>query len=160
MTGKKQEIINHHESFNQWIDSLRRLDDEQWLQPIQPGKWSTGEIVCHFIYWDRYFLDQRLPLMKQGAELPPGTGTETFNTLASIKARNELSTDTVLNLLMDLRREIIQVINNLSEEELRVVFFIGENKLTLTDYLEGLMEHDLHHRSQIVTFLQGKGEPV
>lgn len=160
MTDKKEDILKHFEAFNQWVGSLKNMDDALWLQPIAPGKWSVGEIICHFIYWDRYFLDQRLPLMKQGNELPPAAGTESFNIIASEKARNQLTQGEVLELFSRNRKELLRVIGELSTEELNVVFSIRNKRLTLSDYLDGLIEHDLHHQNQVAAFLQEQDAPV
>lgn len=85
--------------------------------------------------------------MIQGSVLQRISGTEERNKQASEKAKNELTQQKILSHFFGKRKDIIKAIE--IQEDLQVQFYIRDNPLSLTDYIYGLIEHDLHHKNQM-----------
>lgn len=146
--------IVHSEQFLVEVESIKSMDSRLWLSPILPGKWSVGEIVSHLIAWDRYRLETRLPFMKSGAKLIgiERTAAEAKNEQAAHYAHSGISQGDLLNELIFVRRNMMDYLLQLSPEELNAKCSINNNELTPNTFMNGFIEHDLHHMNQIQTF--------
>ncbi|WP_261129957.1 DinB family protein [Bacillus sp. Marseille-Q3570] len=150
----KTEIIQRYVRFNQWVQSLDSLSDEEWLSPIKPGKWSIAEIITHLTYWDRYFLKERYPKIKAGARLPRSIDVNVMNQRASLYAKNGVSKNEVIKEFLETRELMIKAINARTEEELDATFYDRGHPETLRKCLINFCEHDRHHKHQIEDSLQ------
>ncbi|WP_408009705.1 DinB family protein [Pseudalkalibacillus sp. A8] len=149
----KTEIIQRNVRFNQWVQSLESLSNEEWLSPVKPGKWSIAEIIAHLTYWDRYFLKERYPKIKAGARLPRSIDVHVMNQGASLYARSGVSKKEIIKEFLETRDLLIKAINARSEEELDAPFYNREHPETLRKCLITFCEHDRHHKHQIEDFL-------
>ena len=66
----KEELIEEFESFAQWAENLQSYDPSLLYKPIGPGKWSVSEILSHILFWDRFMIEEFLPQVKPGADIP------------------------------------------------------------------------------------------
>ena len=62
--------LSQFENTIEEISNLKKLHNSQLLEPIHEGKWSIRDIVGHLYYWDKYNLEQMVPKMSEGANLP------------------------------------------------------------------------------------------
>lgn len=153
----KTEIIQNYMRFNQWVQSLEAIPENEWLQPMQPGKWSIAEVIAHLTYWDRYFLKERYPLMKHDANLPRAIDVDVMNQRASLYAKSGVTKDTIIKEFLETRDLLIKAINTRSEEDMDVPFKIRGLDATLRKYLISFCEHDRHHKNQVEDFLNKTG---
>ncbi|WP_257348378.1 DinB family protein [Pseudalkalibacillus decolorationis] len=149
----KTEIIRNFMRFDQWIQSLESVPKKDWFQPMKSGKWSIAEVIAHLTYWDRYFLKERYPLMKHGANLPRVIDVDIMNQRASLYAKSGVTADSIVKDFLETRDLLIKAINARSEEEMDEPFKIRGHEATLRKYLISLCEHDRHHKHQIEDFL-------
>lgn len=150
----KQACIQAQQRMILWAESLMTMDPSQWLKPIHPGKWSTGEIVTHLWYWDQFLLEKRLPYIQPGAKLHKSDNTEGINEHASRFARSGVTQEQIIRKFIQGRRGIKGILSNIPGEDYRKSFFIGDTSLTLSRYLKGLIKHDHHHREQVEQFIK------
>ncbi len=150
----KTEIIQRNVRFNQWVQSLESLTDEEWLGPVKPGKWSIAEIITHLTYWDRYFLKERFPKIKAEARLPRSIDVHVMNQKASLYAKSGVPKKEIIKEFIETRDLLTKAINARSEEELDATFYDRGHPETLRKYLIKFCEHDRHHKHQIEDFLQ------
>ncbi|WP_373277925.1 DinB family protein [Amphibacillus sediminis] len=62
------------------------IDPEASLcQPIKEGKWSVIQIVGHLYYWDKFNLEQMIPYMDEGVDLPEFPDQDQHNQKLSLK---------------------------------------------------------------------------
>lgn len=54
-----------------------------------------------------------------------------------------------LNDFISTRRQLLQTIQQWTNEQWQHSFKIGQSEMTIIDYFVGLINHDLHHFSQI-----------
>lgn len=148
---KKEKILNHYKQSIEFAENLKELTDSIWLQPISENKWSTCEIIGHLIYWDRFIIEKRFPyltLENQQLEIP---NVQEMNKQAAIESKTKMK-DKVIKEFVDERYKLIALLSKLSQEEFNQSIVIGKSHLIMSEYFEGLIEHDLHHFQQIKAF--------
>lgn len=146
---KKQDIIKHYESFSLWLESLKKLEQYSWQQPVSEGKWPVAAVVTHLLFWDRYSLKERFPLFKEGAELESFPDFQSVNDAAKEYAEKHDQIE-IIDELLAVREQFLKMLGNMTEENLDILFMIGKHSLTIRDYFIDFIEHDLHHKKQIM----------
>ena len=146
--NEKLEILNHQKNFINFVESLQYLDEYVLRQPISEGKWSIIEIIGHFYFWDEFVLQKRLPFVLTGNPLPPSPNAKVLNKHSSLLARHE-NVHRTIEKCIRIRTTLMEALNAIPDENWLVEFNINQTRLTLYEYLKGLMEHDIHHINQI-----------
>jgi len=144
----KQELLIHHTNVMNFVMSLNQLTNDEWQSPIEEGKWSIAEIVYHFIPWDEFIIESRLPFFRLNQSLPPAPNVEVLNKTSSEKAKNISKEDTI-KYFIETRTLLKNQIESLTENECGIEIIMSTKKLTIIDYLSGMVEHDQHHINQI-----------
>ncbi|HGE5782932.1 MULTISPECIES: DinB family protein [Bacillus] len=152
MYEKKKKIINHYEQSIDWVRSLRHLSEEKWRTQIDKDKWTIAEVIGHLIPWDEFVLNQRIPYLFQGTQLPKSPNVNLVNHQASIDSKSRTKEELINQFIM-VRKKLIYTINDLTDELWTQNLILGKNKVSLYSYFLGLIEHDLHHYRQIQKFL-------
>ncbi len=133
-------------------ESLLNYDEKTLTTPVKPGKWSIREIMGHLYYWDRLIMESMVPLMKNGAVLPPFPNPDIYNlaAIASLEGRRALR---IIEEFISVRKEFIR---QLEKTEQEAVFRIsGSKDESSTEKIAAfLTKHDKHHREQMETFLE------
>lgn len=152
------------QSFVQWIDSLKGLDDDLWTEPIAEGKWSIGEIVSHIKGWDDYLLNVTLPIVIKGEEIT-FPAFDPFNEKASKYAKSGITKNELINVVIQTRERLVQQLVEFPEEKLYSPIKVdgmshcphsGE-PYSLGYIISDFVYHDHHHKQQITDFLVSKG---
>ena len=146
---KKEQIIDHHESFKMWLNELKSINKEEWLQPMESGKWSIAANVSHIIKWDQYSLQEILPYVVEGAELTPFPDFKQFNGEAEEYAHRVVKQEDLVEEGIRTRDQIIAYVKNLSENDFLQAFKVGDQHFTLEEFFEDFIGHDKHHQEQI-----------
>ncbi|WP_062240068.1 DinB family protein [Fictibacillus sp. FJAT-27399] len=138
-----------------WLEELRTVKEELWLEPISSGKWSIGEVVSHFKAWDLFVIHHRLPYFLEHQAFPENeVDSERMNQDASRYAKFGVSKFQLLQEAIETRANLVQQLQMIPEEWWIQSFYYKNKTLTLAAYIEGLSEHDKHHQNQISLFLQ------
>lgn len=142
------------EKFNRLIPfliSLETVNEKLFFSPICEKKWSTAAIVSHFMYWDRYILEERLEEMVHGELLPKAkVNVEEMNRLAEEYANSGISKKQLIQEVCETRQRLIDSLEN---KNLETIFYIDSNGMTVNEYFKGMVEHDNYHIKQIKEFL-------
>lgn len=147
------DILRHYAATLQWGESLAHIDPAQWNAPLHPGGWSVGECVAHLTAWDDFMVCERMPRIHDGAQLGDAPDSTSFNNDAADHARSEASQQQVAAEFMAVRTELMDHIRLLFAEQGDPTFSINGTTMTLTSYLAGHIDHDIHHRGQIAAVL-------
>ncbi|MEH6892619.1 DinB family protein [Bacillus sp. JJ864] len=143
------------EEFNQLIPfliSLEAVSEKLFFSPICEEKWSTAAIISHFMYWDRYILEERLEGMVHGELLPKAkVNVEEMNRLAEEYAHSGISKKQLIQEVCETRQRLL---DSLADRNLGVIFYIESNEMTVNEYFKGMARHDIHHIKQIKEFLR------
>ncbi|MBN3552817.1 hypothetical protein JYA63_00885 [Fictibacillus nanhaiensis] len=68
------EVIHSYSCLVKWLEELKRIPEEYWLEPIQEDKWSTGEIIAHIKAWDMFVWDERFSYFIKRSNTTPKIG--------------------------------------------------------------------------------------
>jgi uncharacterized damage-inducible protein DinB len=146
---KKEQIIDHHESFKLWLNELKKINDKEWFQPMEESKWSIAANVSHMIKWDQYSLGEILPKVSEGAQLSPFPDFQRFNGEAAQYAHDVVNKEALIEEGIKTRESIIAYVNSVSDDDLQHSFSVGDQSFTLEEFFEDFIGHDKHHQEQI-----------
>ncbi|OXS72855.1 hypothetical protein B1B04_14640 [Lysinibacillus sp. KCTC 33748] len=156
MYHDKHQIISHYERSIVFVKSLAGITEEQWRTPIEPRKWAVAEVIGHLTPWDEFVLNQRLPFLFTEESLPKGPDVGEMNASAARNSRARSKDETIANFIHQ-RHQLIDALYEIVDEQWQQPFTIGASELTLYSYFASLVDHDLHHFSQIQTVLKNVG---
>lgn len=156
MCHDKHQIISHYERSIVFVESLAGITEEQWRTPIEPGKWTVAEVIGHLTPWDEFVFNQRLPFLFIEGSLPKGPDVGEMNASAARNSRARSKDETIANFIHK-RHQLIDALYEIVDEQWQQPFTIVASALTLYSYFTSLVDHDLHHFSQIQTVLKNVG---
>lgn len=139
-------LINSFENFTEFVQSI---DEQLWLMPVSPGKWTVKEVIAHLWSWDLYTIEIMLPLMKNNAKLPEFIDHDTHNIQAIEKAKQFKDRESLIKSFVEKRTYLANRFREIGDKEMR--FIIGNDKrpYSLERYIKIFVHHDEHHRKQI-----------
>ncbi|QWC23364.1 maleylpyruvate isomerase N-terminal domain-containing protein [Bacillus haikouensis] len=144
----RENILFHHQEFIRWARSLESLPKEEWLRPVEEAKWSIAEIVGHLEPWDEFVVNKRLPFLGTGEPLPSAPDPQILNEQSAAKACTSNQTAVIRQFILT-REKLIESLKEIPDESWEQTLKPGSKEITLIKYLEGLAEHDLHHKREV-----------
>ena len=153
MNSCKEEIMRHQLYSIEFVSSLRALSEKEWRTEINEGKWTVAEVIGHFITWDDFVLNQRLPYVFSGRELPESPDSEKMNEVSASISREQTMRVTI-DHFVSTRTALLNAIEEIPTDHWEVTFSIGTKELSLYEYFSELAQHDLHHFEQIKNILR------
>ena len=143
------------DSFLKYYGSIRRRtrrvisaippDKIEWRP--RPDAFSFGDQIRHLAAIERYMFVENA--MKRPSSYP-GCGKELAD-----------GYDHVLRYLDDMHEESVRILQTLTPEQLlENCITPGDTKLAIWKWLRAMIEHEIHHRSQIYVYLGLLGVPV
>ncbi|PEL80362.1 hypothetical protein CN558_18070 [Bacillus wiedmannii] len=156
----ENKIIHDFNEYSIWLNTLKGMKEELWMNPISEGKWTIGEIVSHIMNWDECLLTKVLPSVRegQGMEFPD---FDTYNKLASNYAKSGISNMRLLEEAKAKRELLVKELRLLHDEKLKKPLTangVSHCPHTGTPYsliyiIKEFIEHDNHHKRQVIHFL-------
>lgn len=156
MHHDKNQILVHYEKSLEFVEGLVDLTEEQWRSPIAHGKWTVAEVIGHLTLWDEFVYHHRLPFLLADEILPKGPNAEEINAHAAKESRLKSKEETI-EIFLENRNLLIGAIHQIEDQQWQQSLKIGASELTLLSYFTGLIDHDLHHFSQIQIALKNVG---
>lgn len=151
----KREVVDHYKRSIEFAMFLRNIDNTKWRTQIDKDKWTIAEVLGHFIPWDEFVKNKRVPYFMQNRVFPKGPNVEAMNKTSALNARKNSQIQTI-NAFVQGRKELINAISTIPTDMWSKEIVIGTSKLILSDYFTGLVKHDLHHFNQIYKVLNGR----
>ena len=149
MLEEKLLIMKHQEGFINFIESLKKVDPDVLKRPIDEGKWSILEIVAHFIAWDEFIIEKRLPILFQTQSAFEQAPDEQFlNGRVPSLVETFASLD-IINRVMELRQFIYDQLDKIEEEKWLESIPFGHQTTSLHHYFDHQKDHDIGHIDQI-----------
>ncbi|PGD09378.1 hypothetical protein COM34_10125 [Bacillus wiedmannii] len=158
----ENKIIHDFNEYSIWLNTLKGMKEELWMNPISEGKWTIGEIVSHIMNWDECLLTKVLPSVRegQGMEFPD---FDTYNKLASNYAKSGISKMRLLEEAKAKRELLVKELRLLHDEKLKKPLTangVSHCPHTGTPYsliyiIKEFIEHDNHHKRQVSHFFNG-----
>ncbi|UKS28328.1 DinB family protein [Paenibacillus sp. HWE-109] len=128
-------------------------------KPIAEGKASVGEIISHLKNWDTYILSTIIPAIKNGKGMV-FPDFNSFNKIAYEYARSGISKDCLLDEFKQTRTLLVETLLNESDVVARHVTANGLETCphtgipySLLYIIHEFIDHDNHHKNQILTVL-------
>lgn len=143
------QMKQHYIEFDIWINSLRDVTNTEWQMPLGEGRWSVAAVVTHLLFWDKFSLEERFPFFKEGAELPSFPDFQGVNDRAREYAENIATKEQILDELLAVRKEYREMLEQMDNDKLAVSFKISNHQLTIGEYFEDFIQHDIHHQKQV-----------
>ncbi|MED1205790.1 DinB family protein [Heyndrickxia acidicola] len=153
-------ILNRFSDYGIWVKSLHYAETDVWCAPISKGKWSVSAIIAHITNWDRYLLQKIIPSLKKGDEMT-FPDFDSFNHKASMYADSGISQQELIQEAVSSREALVDTLMHMPEGELTKT--VPSNGVThcpntgepysLIYIIQEFIEHDHHHKQQIIEFL-------
>ncbi len=160
MQTVKTNIIFVKKSLIEWSLTLKEVSDELWLKPFDDSTWGIADVVSHFISWDHFIINNRLNYLLRGEPFPKiPVQIEEVNKKASIYARSGITKEDLINEFISVRFDLIALLSELPDERFEEPCQGLEN-VTLSEYLKGILDHDLKHKQQIDQYLDAQKAPI
>jgi ribosomal protein S18 acetylase RimI-like enzyme len=153
-------LIAKLENHAEWVKRLVLVGQKSWHTPLQKGGWSPAEVIHHFHRWDDFARNHRfIPFLAGRATFTAGAHAK-FNEQSEREVRDGLGKEAIIVQCLKSRYALIETVEKLREEAWEQTLTIGDHDLSIHTYLQGVIEHDRHHREQIEQFFsleqQGK----
>ncbi len=149
--GTMYHWLEPFEEMADWASHLTSIPDDLWLLPMEEGKWSIAEVISHLYLWDRFIHEERLMKLSESEFTKPDPIST--NQKASEFGKSGIRKEELLTLYIDSRRQLCHAIRSLGDDISVRPLKIGKTVISLPDYVSGMVEHDEHHRMQMVQFL-------
>ncbi|GAA0355428.1 DinB family protein [Bacillus horti] len=145
--------MEEFETFVDYVSNLKVISEEQWITPLGEGKWTLKEMVCHLWNWDQYNLEEMVPLMEDGAALPPFIDIEKHNQEALRKAAEFKDGEAVLVAFLETRKAFVHALKKKYDSSMKFTIGKGKRKYSIDGFLKIFVHHDQHHKKQLTPFL-------
>jgi hypothetical protein len=139
------------ERLSGWPQALEKINTDQadeYFAPLAEGKWSKAAMIAHILFWDQFFLEERLPFMVKGTALSrlSSDDVEEINQKAWDYADSGIALKQLIGEAISQRERLIHY---LEDKDLSTTFTIGGKVLSLEEYTRSEAEHDEHHIRQL-----------
>lgn len=161
------ELYQDMEQFNEWAETLYKVEENLFFTPIAEGKWAMAETMTHIAYWDTYILTAMLPKMEQDADIQ-SIDIEKLNKEAATHAKSGISQKQILLEQQQARNALLTALKAKDESFFTTTFKLNGETLdehsgyphNAFNYFSGFVWHDNHHRKQIENFLDEQNQSV
>jgi hypothetical protein len=156
----KEQLIKDFSALIHFVQSLRQMDDEIWITPIETGKFSTREVIAHIMHWDKYFFEEAIEkITNYQAVTVHQIDFNEFNKSAVDFVKSKGKED-IFEMTIHYRGQILSHLGRISEEDFQKEHIDGDGKIfSVYYYLMDFIPHDTHHINQLKDFL-AMGEPI
>ena len=137
------------------IHSFGGLQDELLDEPSVVGSWTIRQTLTHFMGWDRW-AEETLAALERGETVRIPSEEEMNN--AAVESLAGESTETMTQELRAARLLLIGRLAAMTDaERADKRYSLAGKRLSADDFIDGLIEHDLEHASEIRAWRKTKG---
>jgi uncharacterized damage-inducible protein DinB len=147
-TTTTREFLDYYEKVRQRTQKvIACIPAEKFEWTYREGKFSFADIIRHLATIERY-------MYAENAQLKPGRYPGHGNELAD-------GPENILAFFNRMHRESMEIFGRLTESDLnRKCITPGGTPITVWKWLRAMVEHEIHHRAQIYTYLGILGIPT
>jgi uncharacterized damage-inducible protein DinB len=137
------------------VQSFAKLDDTLLDEPRVIGDWSVRETIAHLLAWDAWGAEA-LAALERDEE--PQSPDEHSMTVEWIERAQGLSGEELRRLLRTNRADLVSRLAAMSDEErTQPRYQFGERLMSADDFVDGFIEHDGEHASEIRAWRKSRG---
>jgi uncharacterized damage-inducible protein DinB len=139
--SKPREFLNYYEKVRQrTLRVIACIPPENYDWTYREGKFTFADIIRHLGAIERYMYGENAQFKSSSY---PGHGKELAD-----------GPQNVLEFFSRMHRESMEIFGRLSAEDLhKKCVTPGGTPITLWKWLRAMVEHEIHHRAQIYTYL-------
>ncbi|WP_028560584.1 DinB family protein [Paenibacillus pinihumi] len=155
----KQELISNSGAFIDFVRKLQPCDEQIWIRPLGPQKWTIKEVVAHLLFWDQYFYEEviRKIVLGQPLTLTEDIDVEAFNQKSAAWALSR-SKDEIVQAAVSSRTAILEALRVIPAEDYTKEYTDADGaRFVLQEFLVENFGHDQHHRGQIIQAIEPAG---
>ncbi|WP_456277006.1 DinB family protein [Bacillus sp. AK128] len=150
-----QELLKGKREILDWVKDLEDIDEQLWFQPIGEGKWAIADVISHFISWDRFCMEYRMPFMDRALPFPKlDVNVDHVNRTASVYARSGITKNQLIEEHNQTRGLLLSVMEEWPEERFGRVIKLGSTEMKVQEYFSAHIDHDRKHMEKINNFLK------
>lgn len=132
---------------------IKHVDEKRLTKEPEPGKWSIKDNIAHLVSYQPVFIGRVHQMLKGGT--PSFNAYKADNEPDFLHAR-ELPLTELMNRLNGNRRQILELITNLPDDELLLQGTHPKfGKMTITEWTEFFLLHEAHHLFTIFRLAKG-----
>ena len=151
---KKENILEEKLNLIEWCQTLKGLSDDMWLRSFKEGSWGIADVISHFIVWDTFLINHRIPYFISEQSVPNvPIDVEEMNKGAIKYARFGISKKELLNQFSVIRKQLVDEIERIPTQYFYNDYQFGTKKVRLNNYFSSFIQHDLNHKEEIMQFL-------
>jgi uncharacterized damage-inducible protein DinB len=156
--GDKQELLDDLKAARVELRlAIEGLSEKQMIRSDVVGEWSVKDTLAHIVAWDKEicavvhaFVAQENPVFDY--KISGKQGFAKWNA-REVEKRRDLSVAQVLAEMEEARRELVELVQGLTDEQLsREVVPPWRRPKTVGRNVEILAEHDREHTEQITAW--------
>ncbi len=128
---------------------LKKFSDEEWAEPLGPGKWDLQGMVAHLTHWHRWGLNKLRQMVAYGST--DATGPRNTDTLNDLIAR-AWSQHSIFDVRADLEglfNEMIAFFSDLPEEWFSKTWQFGDREVDMNRWVQFFLDHDRTHIKEL-----------
>ena len=138
------------------LEAVQGLSAEHFDVPNVIGAWSVRDCLAHLVGWDAW-ASNAFELAAAGISLSTFPSEREINESAP-SCWTERPIEELIDTLRDVRHSIVKCVSLQTEEERESPSIeIDGHVMTVNELLDGLIEHELEHASQIRTWRKTQG---
>lgn len=140
-TKNIREFLDYYEKVRQrTVKVIACIPREKYDWSYREGKFSFADIIRHLATIERYMYGENA---QRKPSRYPGHGKELAD-----------GPENVLEFFHRMHGESMEIFGRLSDEDLQQKCVTpGETPITVWKWLRAMVEHEIHHRAQIYTYL-------
>ncbi|MGG1330053.1 DinB family protein [Bacillus tropicus] len=151
---KKENVLEEKLYLIEWCQTLQRVPDDIWFQALREGSWAIADVISHFIVWDVFLIQDRIPYFISRQSVPNvPIDVKEMNKGAIKYARSGISKKELLNQFSVSRKQLVDEIGRIPIKYFYIDYQFGTKKVKLNHYFSSLIQHDLKHKEEIIQFL-------
>ena len=137
------------------VQSFTALDDSMLDESGVVGDWSVRQALAHLLAWDAWG-GRALVALERGEDLAQ-PDDQTMNRTWYEKIRT-LSGLELQRLVRTSRADLVSSLAAMSDEERATPRYeLGERLISADDFIDGFIEHDKEHASEIRAWRKSRG---
>lgn len=139
--AKEQNLHSHFDSMTTF-ELLGSIDETMAAYRYAPNKWSIKQIVGHITDHERIKMFRAFQLSRN-IQVPLWGYDQ--NLLVEHSRSDELTLETLIIDLLNVRKASQSFLRLLSEKQLKVTGRVQQYEVSLHDYLLSVIGHEIHH---------------
>ncbi len=158
MHNKKEIILELKAHRKRLFQVLKKFKEEEWAEPLGPGKWTVQDMVVHLTHWHRWGLNKLRQMVAYG--IIDSSGPKDTDALNELIAR-AWAQHSLFDIKADLEgifNEIQAFLSHLPEEWFNKTWEYGDIEADMERWMKFFADHDREHIRELEALKGRQGQ--